>query len=89
MDIWLMSGNNIADAFRHFFDLLAGRHLTSDQARCLSFHSARVESDTAFSIQMDGEPMLGGTQAEINIYKQALKVITPPKALELLKLHRS
>ncbi len=26
MDLWLMSGNNIADAFRHFFDILAGRH---------------------------------------------------------------
>ena len=85
MDIWLMSGNNVADAFRHFFDLLAGRHLTSDQARRLPFHSARVESDTAFSIQMDGEPMLGGTHAELKIQKQALKVIIPPKAMELLK----
>lgn len=85
MDLWLMSGNNVADAFRHFFDLLAGRHLTSDQARRLPFHSARVESDTAFSIQMDGEPMLGGKQVEVNIQKQALKVIVPPNALKLLK----
>lgn len=85
MDIWLMSGNNVADAFRHFFDLLAGRHLTSDQARRLPFHSARVESDTAFSIQIDGEPMLGGAQAELKIQKQALKVLIPPRALELLK----
>jgi len=80
-----MSGNNVADAFRHFFDLLAGRHLTSDQARCLPFHSARIESDTAFSVQVDGEPMLGGTHVEFKIQKQALKVIIPPKALELLK----
>ena len=85
MDLWLMSGNNVADAFRHFFDLLAGRHLTSDQARCLPFHSARIESDTAFSVQVDGEPMLGGTHVEFKIQKQALKVIIPPKALELLK----
>ncbi|MCL5611105.1 MAG: diacylglycerol kinase family lipid kinase [Chloroflexi bacterium] len=85
MDLWLMSGNNVADAFRHFFDLLAGRHLTSDQARCLPFHSARIESDTAFSAQVDGEPMLGGAQAEFKIQKQALKVVIPPKALELLK----
>ena len=60
MDLWLMSGNNIADGLRHFFDVLAGRHLTSDQARRLPFRSARVESDTAFSLQMDGEPMLAG-----------------------------
>lgn len=85
MDLWLMSGNNVADAFRHFFDLLAGRHLTSEQARCLPFHSARIESNTVFSTQIDGEPMLGGAQAEFKIQKQALKVIIPPKALELLK----
>ena len=89
MDMWLMSGNNIADALRHFFDLLAGRHLTSDQARCLAFHSARVESDTAISIQVDGEPMLAGKLAELKIEKQALKVIMPPKGLDLLKEKRS
>jgi len=85
MDLWLLSGNTLADALRHFFDLLAGRHLNSDQARCLPFHQARVESDTAFSIQMDGEPMLGGTRAEISIRRQALKIIIPPGSLELLR----
>jgi diacylglycerol kinase (ATP) len=88
MDLWLLSGNNLADAFRHFFDLLAGRHLTSDQARCLSFHTARIESDADFSIQMDGEPALGGTQVNIEIKKQALRIIIPPKALGLLKEFR-
>ncbi len=85
MDLWLISGNSVADAFRAFFDVLGGRHLNSDQARRLPFRSARVESDTAFSIQMDGEPMLGGKGAELKIQKQALKVLVPPKALRLLK----
>src|SRR5258708_19279715 len=58
MDMWLMSGNNVADAFRHFFDLLAGRHLTSDHARPLPFHSLPVESDTPFSIPLDAAPLL-------------------------------
>ena len=63
MDMWLLSGNNVADALRHFFDLVAGRHLTSDQARRLPFHNARVESDAAFAIQVDGDPVLGGQQS--------------------------
>jgi YegS/Rv2252/BmrU family lipid kinase len=88
MDVWLFSGDNIAIAFRHFFDLLAGRHLNSDQARRLPFHSVRVESDTPFSMHVDGEPLLGGTNAEIKIHKQALRVILPSKALELLKEQR-
>lgn len=84
MDLWLLSGNSLADAFRHFFDLVAGRHLTSDQARCLPFSSARIESDTPFSIQMDGDPMLGGLRAEISVRRRALKVLMPQKALGLL-----
>jgi diacylglycerol kinase (ATP) len=85
MDLWLLTGNSLADAFRHFFDLVAGRHLTSDQARRLRFHTARVESSSAFSIQMDGEPMLGGQSAEIVVRKRALKVLMPLEALHLLK----
>lgn len=85
MDLWLLSGNNLADAFRHFFDMLAGRHLTSDQARCITFQSARIESDVPFSLQMDGEPMLGGSQAEITTRPRALKILMPAQALNLLQ----
>jgi len=85
MDLWLLSGDSLADAFRHFFELVAGRHLTSDQARRLRFHTARVESDASFSIQVDGDPMLGGHHAEIEVQHRALKVLMPEKALKLLK----
>jgi YegS/Rv2252/BmrU family lipid kinase len=85
MDMWVLSGNNLADAFRHFFDMLAGRHLTSDQARRLPFRNARVESASDFSMQVDGEPMLGGAKAEITVKHRALKVLMPKDALYLLK----
>jgi len=85
MDLWLLSGKNMADALRTYFDLLSGLHLSSDQARRLPFHDARIESDTMFSVHMDGEPLLGGRQVAINIQKQALKVIVPPQGLKLLK----
>ena len=85
MDMWLLSGDSLADALRHFFDLVAGRHLTSDQARCLPFHTARVESDAAFNIQVDGDPVLGGNKAEIKTLHRALKVLMPKDALQLLK----
>lgn len=85
MDMWLLSGHNVADALRHFFDLVAGRHLTSEQARRLPFHTARVESDASFAIQVDGDPMLGGHHANITIKPRALKVLMPENALYLLK----
>ncbi len=85
MDLWLLSGNNVADALRHFFELTSGRHLNSEYARRLPFHTARVEADAPFAIQVDGDPMLGGHRTDITIQHRALKVLMPEKALQLLK----
>ncbi len=85
MDLWLINGSTLADALRAFFEVLTGTHVNSDQVRRLPFHSARVESDTAFPIHMDGEPMIGGKQAELTVQKRALKVLVPESASRLLK----
>lgn len=85
MDLWLLSGDSLADTFRHFFDLVAGRHLTSDEARCIPFHNVRIESDANFSLQVDGDPALGSNAAEIKVLHRALKVLMPKNALYLLK----
>lgn len=84
MDLWLLSGDNLADAFRHFFAMTAGRHLTSDQARRLAFRSARIESETPFSLQMDGEPMIGGQEVTITVAPRALRVLMPLGAAQRL-----
>jgi len=85
MDLWLISGSTLADAIRAFFEVLAGSHVTSEQARRLPFHTARVESDTPFSVQMDGDPMLGGKHVHLSIQHRALKVLMPREGLKLLK----
>ena len=85
MDLWLMSGNNFSDAFRHFFDLMRGRHLNSDEARRLPFRRVRIESDTAFPVEMDGDPAMSGKRVDITVEKQALNVLLPPSANRLLK----
>jgi YegS/Rv2252/BmrU family lipid kinase len=77
MELWLFSGSNLADAFRHFFEMTAGRHLTSEYARCIHFQKLRIKSGTPFSIQMDGEPMLAGDQVEISILPRGLRVLLP------------
>jgi len=85
MDLWLMSGTNIADAFRHFFDLLAGRHLSSEEARKMPFSRVRIESETVFPVQMDGDPIMTTKQVDITVEKQALNVLLPENGLRLLK----
>jgi YegS/Rv2252/BmrU family lipid kinase len=84
MDLWLFSGSTLADAFRHFFDMRSGRHLTSDQARCIPFRKASIESTTPFSLQMDGEPMLGTQRALLEVLQGSLQVLIPPQARYLL-----
>ncbi len=84
MDLWLFSGSTLADAFRHFFDMQSGRHLTSDQARCISFSRASINSSIPFSLQMDGEPMLGTQQASLEVLQGVLQVLIPPGARYLL-----
>jgi diacylglycerol kinase (ATP) len=85
MDLWLFAGSTLADAFRHFFDMQSGRHLTSDQARCIPFTKASIESGTPYTLQMDGEPMLGTTQTTLEVLKGSLQVLIPPQARYLLR----
>jgi diacylglycerol kinase family enzyme len=62
----------------------SGRHLTSDQARCIPFRQVRIESDTPFSIQMDGEPMLGARRVLLEVLPQKLQILMPPQARQRL-----
>jgi diacylglycerol kinase (ATP) len=87
MELWLFSGSNLADAFRHMFDMTSGRHLTSESTRCIIFKKLRIESEIPFSVQMDGEPMLGGKLVEINILPDSLRVLLPEFAHKYLSSH--
>jgi diacylglycerol kinase family enzyme len=84
MDLWLLSGSTLADAFRHFFQMRAGLHLTSDLARRIPFRKVCIESDIAFPIQMDGEPMLGATRVDIEVQPRRLQVLMPEQSRKLL-----
>ena len=88
MDLWLFSGSTLADAFRVMFDILSGQHETSDQARCIPFRQALIESGTPFSLQMDGEPMLGTQHASLEVLQGGLQVLIPPQARYLLRCEK-
>ncbi len=83
-DLWLFTGNNMADALRHGFDMWSGRHIDSVQAHRISFKELRLEADSEFAVQTDGEPRFDTKKAEIYVQKNALRVLMPPKALEAL-----
>lgn len=85
LDLWLFSGSNLGDALRHAYDLWRGNHVTSDAVRRIAFNSLRVEADAPYWIQTDGEPRGSTQHTEITIKSRALKLLMPPRGLELLK----
>jgi diacylglycerol kinase (ATP) len=85
LDIWLFSGSNLGDALRHAYDMWRGRHLTSEAVRKITFHNLRVEGEAPFWIQTDGEPRGAAQRVEINVKSRALKLLVPPRGMELLK----
>jgi YegS/Rv2252/BmrU family lipid kinase len=85
LDLWLFSGSNLGDALRHAYDLWRGKHVTSEAARRIAFNSLRVEADSPYLVQTDGEPRGAAQTAEIKIRSRALKMLMPPGGMELLK----
>jgi YegS/Rv2252/BmrU family lipid kinase len=85
MDLWLFTGSTLGDAFRAYIELQSRRHLTSEQARCIPFREAVIQSDTPFTLQMDGDPMLGAQEVKLEVLKRKLKVLIPAHAMHLLQ----
>ena len=85
LDLWLFRGNNLGDALRHAYELWRGTHVTSDAAHHITFRSLRVEADSPYWVQTDGEAR-GSTQvAEIRVQTHVLKLLMPPRGMDLLR----
>jgi diacylglycerol kinase (ATP) len=85
LDLWLFSGSNLGDALRHAYDLWRGTHVNSDAAQRITFRHLRVEADSSYWIQTDGEARGSAQVAEINVQTHALKLLIPPAGMDLLK----
>jgi YegS/Rv2252/BmrU family lipid kinase len=85
LDLWLFSGSNLGDALRHAYDLWRGNHVTSGAAHRIAFRNLRVEADSPYWIQTDGEVRSSAQVAEISVQSRALKMLMPPAGTDLLK----
>jgi diacylglycerol kinase (ATP) len=84
MDLWLFEGKTILDTIQHAWNLFSGRHLNSDQAKCIQFRALRLFSKQIMEIQLDGEPMAGTKEVIIEIHPKALNILVPSEAPEKL-----
>jgi YegS/Rv2252/BmrU family lipid kinase len=85
LDLWLFHGSNLGDALRHAYDLWRGSHVNSDAVHRIIFRNLRVEADSPYWIQTDGEARESAAMAEISVQAQALKLLMPPDGMDLLR----
>ena len=85
LDLWLFRGNNLGDALRHAYDLWRGTHVNSDAAQRIPFRNLRVEADSPYWVQTDGEARASTQTAEIRVQTRALKLLVPPAGMDLLQ----
>jgi YegS/Rv2252/BmrU family lipid kinase len=85
LDMWLFSGSNLGDALRHAYDMWRGNHFTSDTAQRITFQTLRIEAESPYWIQTDGEPRGSTQRVEIRIRSRALRMLVPPRGMSLLK----
>ena len=83
-DLWLLSGNNLADALLRAYELWRGQHLSSDKARRIPFRHLRITAKSPFLVQTDGEPRPETCDALITIQPRSLRMLMPDRALDLL-----
>ena len=84
LDLWLFRGSSLADAFRIAYELWRGHHVNSSEARRIPFSSLRVQAEAPFFIHMDAEPKEATSDAVITVHQRALKLLMPPRSLNLL-----
>ncbi len=85
LDLWLFSGSNLGDALRHAYNLWRGKHFNSSAVRRIRFTTLRVEADAPYWMQTDGEPRGSAQITEIKVCPRALKMLMPPRGMDLLK----
>lgn len=85
LDMWLFSGSNLGDALRHAYDLWRGNHFTSNAVRRITFQTLHIEAESPYWIQTDGEPRGSTQRTEIKVQSRRLRMLMPPRAMNLLK----
>ena len=80
MDLWLFAGDTLSETVLIAFDMLSGRHVDSDRARCIPFRRLQISSDSQLYFQLDGEPFQADTSVNVEVRPKSLRVIVPDNA---------
>lgn len=85
LELWLLSGSNLADSLRHGFGLMWGRHLRASDAHFIRARRLEIESSQPLVAQLDGEPDGNASARVFECAPGALRMIFPAQALKLVR----
>lgn len=77
MDLWLFEGETLGDTVQMVLELFSGRHVRSESIRYIPFSELSLQSDSPLYMQMDGEPMIAESPAQIYVLPKSLLVLVP------------
>ena len=80
MELWLFGGGRKVGtgmAIRHLWNLGWGRHVRDRHMVCLPFQHLKMTFSAEEWMQLDGEPWGTVREAEINIKREAVRVLVP------------
>jgi diacylglycerol kinase family enzyme len=80
MDLWLFSGDHMGDTARHLVDMATQRHPNSLKVQRIPFRHLEVECDTAYAIQMDGDPSPGLDRVDVEVLPRRLRLLVPEQS---------
>jgi len=84
MDLWLFEGDTFGDTVQCAWDLLSGRHHSSENIHRKSFKHLEITSNSVLCLQVDGEPVQVDGPVVIKVIPRALKILIPADAEQVL-----
>ncbi len=77
MDLWLFSGDTLAETLQHVWAVVTGNLSKSQQVASYRCRTLQIRSQQELYLQVDGEPLTPATTVQIDIQPQSLRVIVP------------
>ncbi len=88
LDICVFQSRNMWHFIKHFFMVLAGKHLEDEDVLYFKAKSLRIETETKTPVQLDGD-LFGETPITLSVDSRCLNILVPPEAGESTQLDLS
>lgn len=77
MELWLFSGDSLAEIVQHVWAVISGTHQKSTKVKGVQCREINISSSAELYLQVDGDPLPAGEEVQIAIQPESLRVLIP------------